>query len=99
MAITLDEVKTYLRIDLDIEDAFLRQCMKAADAYLAHAVDDFESRCKLADFEATADIVRFALISEMYTNRDCRGDNRQSFPYHIRSMILQLQNHRGGEPP
>lgn len=99
MAITLDEVKTYLRIDLDIEDAFLRQCMRAADAYLAHAVDDFESRCKLADFEATADIVRFALISEMYMNRDCRGDNRQSFPYHIRSMILQLQNYTGGEPP
>ena len=63
MAITLDEVKTYLRIDFDIEDAFLLQCMKAADAYLAHAVDDFKERCKLADFEATADIVRFALIS------------------------------------
>ena len=99
MAITLDEVKTYLRIDLDIEDAFLRQCMKAADAYLVHAVDDFETRCKIEDFEATADIVRFALIGEMYMNRDCRGDNRQSFPYHIRSMILQLQNDTRGEPP
>lgn len=99
MAITLDEVKTYLRIDLDIEDAFLRQCMRAADAYLAHAVDNFEDRCKIEDFEATADIVRFALISEIYTHRDCRGDNRQSLPYHIRSMILQLQNHGEGEPP
>ena len=99
MAITLDEVKTYLRIDLDIEDAFLRQCMKAADAYLVHAVDNFETRCKIEDFEATADIVRFALIGEMYMNRDCRSDNRQSFPYHIRSMILQLQNDTGGEPP
>ena len=98
MAITLDEVKTYLRIDLDIEDAFLRQCMKAADAYLVHAVDNFETRCKIEDFEATADIVRFALIGEMYMNRDCRGDNRQSFPYHIRSMILQLQNYIGDEP-
>ena len=56
---------------------------------------DFLERLTPAD----ADIVRFALIGEMYMNRDCRGDNRQSFPYHIRSMILQLQNHGGGDSP
>ena len=99
MAITLDEVKTYLRIDLDIEDDFLRRCMAAADAYLANAVDDFAERCKRQDFASTADIVQLALVSEMYTNRDCRNDSRQSYPYHIRSMILQLQNYTGGEPP
>lgn len=96
MAVTLEEVKIYLRIDTDIEDNFLTQCMAAADSYLGNAIDDFQENCQIAPFEKEADILRLSMISEMYTNRDCRNDNRQNWPYFIRSMITQLQNYTVG---
>ena len=93
MAVTLAQVKTYLRVDLDIEDDFIRQCMRGAEAYLMHAIDDFKEYCKHEDFEASADILRLAVIAEMYAHRDGLDEKPQEFPCFIRSMIVQLQNY------
>lgn len=93
MAVTLEDVKMYLRVDLDIEDRFIQQCMRGAESYLMNAVDDFKEQCKYEDFASSADILRLALIAEMYTHRDGADEKAREFPYHIRSMIAQLQNY------
>ncbi|WP_313991510.1 head-tail connector protein [uncultured Selenomonas sp.] len=93
MAVTLAQVKLYLRIDIDDEDELLGQCMKGAEAYLVNAIDNFSEHCKRDDFEEAADILRLAVISEMYTNRESMDEKGQTFPYFIRSMITQLQNY------
>lgn len=98
MAITLDSVKKYLRIDSDItyDDSFLNQCMAAANAYCINAIDDFQSHCSADEkFAGEADMLLYAIISEMYRNRDARNDNRTDYPYYIRSMVSQLQNYAG----
>lgn len=93
MAVTLAQVKTYLRVDLDVEDELIGQCMRGAESYLTNAIDDFEEHCKHEDFEASADILRLAVIAEMYVHRDGLDEKAQEFPYFIRSMIAQLQNY------
>ena len=98
MAITLDSVKNYLRIDSDItcDDGFLGQCITAANAYCINAIDDFEANCSAdAKYSGEADMLLYAIISEMYRNRDARNDNRTDYPYYIRSMVTQLQNYAG----
>ena len=97
MAVTLEQVKTYLRVDLDVEDGLIKQCMRGAESYLTNAIDNFAVYCKYGDFDESADILRLAVIAEMYTHRD----GTQMFPYFIRSMIAQLQHYvpAGGEPP
>ena len=92
MAITLADVKSYLRVDFDVDDGLLNQCMAAAESYLENAISDYKTNLSNADFQSAVDILKLAIISEMYRNRDFRGDNRQSWPYYIRSMITQLQN-------
>lgn len=92
MAITLADVKTYLRVDFDVDDGLLNQCMAAAESYLENAISDYKTNLSNADFQSAVDILKLAIISEMYRNRDARGDSRQSWPYYIRSMITQLQN-------
>ena len=95
MAITLESVKNYLRIDADYDDSLFTQCIAAASAHMDGAVDNFEARYSNDDkFAALADLTMYTLIAEMYTNRDARSDNRQSLPYIVRSMITQLQNHQ-----
>lgn len=94
MAITLESAKAYLRVDGTYDDSLITQCIAAARAHLNAAVDDFDTRYGNDDkFAAIADVVMYALITEMYTNRDARNDNRQSLPYIVSSMITQLQNH------
>ena len=93
MAVTLEQVKTYLRVDLDVEDDLIRQCMRGAESYLVNAIDSFKEHCKNEDFEASADILRLAVIAEMYTRRDGLDEKAQEFPYYICSMITQLQNY------
>lgn len=93
MAVTLEQVKTYLRVDLDMEDDLIRQCMRGAESYLVNAIDSFKEHCKNEDFEASANILRLAIIAEMYTRRDGLDEKTQEFPYFIRSMITQLQNY------
>ena len=93
MAVTLEQVKTYLRVDLDMEDDLIRQCMRGAESYLVNAIDNVMENCKHKDFDASADILRLAVIAEMYTRRDGLDEKAQEFPYFIRSMITQLQNY------
>ena len=93
MAITLADVKTYLRVDFDVDDGLLNQCLAAAESYLENAISDYKTNLSNADFQSEVEILKLAIISEMYRNRDFRGDNRQSWPYYIRSMITQLQNY------
>ena len=101
MAVTLEQVKTYLRVDLDVEDDLIKQCMRGAESYLTNAIDNFAAYCKYRDFDESADILRLAVIAEMYTRRDGLDEKAQKFPYFIRSMITQLQYYVpvGGEPP
>lgn len=91
MAITVDDIKLYLRIDNDVEDNMLQQMIDRADAYLDGAVDNFAECCKDDKFGKKADTVRMAIVSEMYNNRDCQEEKHQAFPYFIRSAIAQLQ--------
>lgn len=92
MAISLSDVKTYLRVDFDYDDGLLNQCIAATESYLENAISDFKTNLTDTYFQSEVDILRLAIISEMYRNRDARGDSRQSWPYYIRSMITQLQN-------
>lgn len=94
MAIDLSGIKNYLRIDDDIthDDAFLQQCIVSAESYCKNSIDNFEQLMKNNKFEPEANMLLYALIAEMYSNRDSHNDSRTEWSYFIRSMISQLQN-------
>jgi uncharacterized phage protein (predicted DNA packaging) len=91
MAVTLQQVKDYLRIDADHEDALLQTFMAAADSYLAASIDGYADKLTDADFASKSDMVKLALVSEFYRNRDPSNDQRDNLPFYIQSQIAQLQ--------
>lgn len=91
MAVTLQQVKDYLRIDAAYEDALLQTFMDAADSYLVASIDGYADKLTDSDFASKADMVKLALVSEFYRNRDPSNDQRENFPYYIQSQIAQLQ--------
>lgn len=98
MAITVADLKKYLRIDCDAEDDLLERFLSGARSYLVDAVTDFE-KFYAADekFAAEADVVTAVLVAEMFTNRDGRNDPRRDFSFVTRSMINQLQYYAAGD--
>lgn len=97
--ITLASVKEYLRIDGSAEDALLSSLMDAAAAYMAGAIDDFETTYAAdAKFASLADMLQFAYIVEAYRNRDAMNDTRgveKHFSYMFFAQMTQLQNWAG----
>ena len=78
--------------DITHDDAFLQQCIVSAESYCKNSIDNFEQLMKNNKFEPEANMLLYALIAEMYSNRDSHNDSRAEWPYFIRSMISQLQN-------
>ena len=87
--VELSQVKQYLRIDTDEEDALLGTLMKVAETYLVDAIGGFRLIYELdVDFAAKADFVMLVLTAELYANR--ADDNHGDYSYAVRTLINQL---------
>lgn len=92
MAITLDEVKTYLRIDGDAEDALLERIMATAYSVVTGAVDNYALIAKLKpDCEKLGDMIQLTLIADLYENRNLEGETPQNYSRIVETMLHQLQ--------
>lgn len=87
--VTLEKLKSYLRIDVDYEDDLLQDFLTTARAYLTGAVTDFETNYSASEeFASKADLLQMILATEFYQNRD---NSEHNLSYTIRSLIAQLQ--------
>ncbi len=89
MAVTLDELKLYLRIDDDAEDIFLNRCLSSALSYVTDAVSDYDTTYAASPrFADLADMVILGIAREYYERRDT---DAKGIPEMIQRSILKLQ--------
>ena len=84
----LEDVKLYLRIDGDEEDALIQSMMQAWAEYIRSAVGKYD------DTDPTAQILLAAIVQNMYDNRELMQSEQQMkkrIEYTFQSIILQLQ--------
>jgi len=92
MAITLADVKVYLRIDSDVEDALLNKLMAVSSAILKGAVDNYDLLISpKPQLEEKGDMVQLTLIADLYENRNLEGQAPQSYSRVVETMLHQLQ--------
>lgn len=95
--LTLTDVKTALRIDSDVDNVLLNRYMQSAESYMRGAIDDYdELRAESAEteqnsFNAKADIVELAIVTELYEHRVSGSDKQAPFTPIISRMLTQLQ--------
>lgn len=84
---TLEEVKSYLRVDFDDDDALIRQMMAAAEAYIIDAVGKYDNT------NPKANLLFYALVQDLYDNRSLlvTDQQRKRMSYTYGAIILQLQ--------
>lgn len=91
MAFTLEEVKDYLRVDDDSDDAQLTAMMEFAKQYIINAVGEFD------ETSPTAVMLAKAITQDVYDHRELMQSDQQqkkSMEYVYKSMVLQLQTAR-----
>lgn len=91
MAFTLEEVKDYLRVDDDSDDAQLTAMMEFAKQYIINAVGEFD------ETNPTAVMLAKAITQDVYDHRELMQSDQQqkkSMEYIYKSMVLQLQTAR-----
>ena len=84
----LEDVKLYLRIDGDEEDALIQSMMQAGAEYIRSSVGEYD------DTDPTAQILLAAIVQNMYDNRELMQSEQQMkkrIEYTFQSIILQLQ--------
>lgn len=87
--VTLEQFKTYMRIDADFEDSLIEQFLETATKYLTGAVSNYQINYdNYPEFAKKADLLTMVLAAEFYQNRD---NTAHSLNYTVRSLMTQLQ--------
>lgn len=101
MILSLDEVKNYLRVDLEDDDALIQSFMTAAEMYLKNATGkeypQTDERGEKIPYELEKVYLNL-LIAYWYENRSAAPRNKMlngavpdEFTFATRSLLLQLQ--------
>lgn len=80
--ITLEETKSYLRIDFSDDDTFIEKLIKASERYIKNTVSDYESN-------ELVDIVQLLLIQHWYFNRSLDLKIPKNFAHGIDAILFQ----------
>lgn len=92
MIVSLDEVKTWLRVDFTDDDALLTTLINAAEQYLKNATGiTYDSTNHLAK------LFCMTLIADWYENREMIGKATDQTRPIIQSILTQLTYSYGGD--
>ena len=84
----LDEIKQYLRIDGDDDDAIVIRCALSSYRYIEDSVGEFDPD------QPTAVMLLYAIAQDLYDNRELMQSEQQvkkRQEYTYQSIILQLK--------
>jgi uncharacterized phage protein (predicted DNA packaging) len=85
MIVSLEEVKTWLRVDFADDDALLTTLINAAELYLKNATG-----VEFDDTNSLAKLFCMTLISDWYENREMIGKATDQTRPIIQSILTQL---------
>lgn len=91
MALTLEEVKLFMRVESDVDDKLISRMMTVAEGNIRDAVTDYDKKVADAAFLAKSEMCQMVIIAELYENRNQGVKESRDYSYAVRSMITQLQ--------
>lgn len=98
--VTLDDVKSYLRLDIDDDDNLLMSLIPVATAHIRAVVDGFDANYQVSDgrdYCKIADLCIIATVAEIYTKRIGDSSQSQNYSFIIQNMIEILQFYVGDD--
>lgn len=88
--IDLDKAKTYLRVEYDDDDEYIKELIEVAYTYIREGITGYDTKINHPAFEQKADMVARAIIQNLYDERYLMGRPLE-MSYMIRAMMLQME--------
>ena len=85
MAVTLEEVKEYLRVEGPEEDGLIQGLMGAAEEYIQAGVGSYDRESERAK------ILTKIVVQNLYDNRTYTEAQAEQIKHLVRSFMLQLR--------
>jgi len=93
MVISLEEVKTFIRVDYDDDDNLIELLIDNAENYLKDAIDDYDSKIENERFKNKTRLAILVLVSNWYDNRDFTEFKiEEKVRYTLHSLIQQMKH-------
>lgn len=91
--VTKEQVKEYLHIPYDDEDAYIEQAIQGGYDYLSAAVDNFARlQAGNAEFSRKADLFVLTMwVPKMFDEREGMQSGAPELNYTARALLTQLQ--------
>lgn len=94
--VTLEEIKTFLRIDYDNDDVFLTSLIQLAYDMAQDSIDNFSEKLNSSKFKRKLKLFMLNTIVSMYDDRgitaSTAGESKEhKLKYINQTMLLQLQ--------
>lgn len=87
---TLENVKSYLRVTYSDDDGYLTSLMKVAEDYLRDGITDYERKSESEHCKARIEQLKLIIIQNLYDERYMLGQPL-SMNYMVTSMMAQLE--------
>lgn len=100
MIIDLQEVKAFLHLDYDEEDAFLQLCLNTAIQYVADGITDYYKKIDNDTTGAFCNKVKLVvlfLVQSMFADRTLMANSNEKIKFIIQSLMLQMEYCDTGE--
>lgn len=97
--VSIEDVKTYIRVDSEDEDTMLEMFIEAADSFMADAINNYHDVYPNAGtkWQQKANLCELMLVGYWYEHRT---ESTQYVPASVAVLVTQLQLHNistGGE--
>lgn len=83
--ISFEDIKNYLRVDFDDDNALIEMLIDTAKQYISDAVGNFD------DSVPKHNMALLAVVAQLYQNRILQGQSSGKITRIINSMLLQEQ--------
>ena len=86
MIVTLEEVKSWLRIDFNYDDFLLQSLIASSEIYIKNTTGKTHDHTN-----ELAKLLSFVLIADWYENREYVGKESEKVRHTIQSIKMQLE--------
>jgi len=91
MILTLEEAKSFLRVDFTDDDNYITELIQTAEDYLSDSIDDYSIKISNEKFKRKARLCTLVLIQECYDNKMFITKDNEKIRYIISGFVMQMQ--------
>lgn len=91
MILTLEETKSFLKVDYNDDDTDIQSLIEVAEGILEDGINDYNLKILNSKFQNKVKLLAKIFINDIYSNKELVTDAEQKFRLIVDTLSLQMQ--------